>query len=114
MIKSLVVDSFKQSTTYYCGSHHVHGAIGLVHLLHNKFESGLYMHRFYFWAGLLFFLYSASASAAKPVISLLESRQRNVVVQQWDLSCGAAALSTILRFQHGLDVLEKDIAIDGA
>jgi len=46
------------------------------------------------------------------VTSLLELRQRNVVVQQWDLSCGAAALSTILRYQHGLDVTEKEVATE--
>ena len=42
--------------------------------------------------------------------SLLEMRQKNVVVQQWDTSCGAAALATLLKYQHGLDVSEKQIA----
>jgi len=48
--------------------------------------------------------------AREPVTSLLEFRQRNMVIQEWDLSCGAAALATILRYQHGLDVSEKEIA----
>jgi uncharacterized protein len=48
--------------------------------------------------------------AASPVRSLLEIRQANVVVQQWDLSCGAAALATVLRYQHGEAVQEKQIA----
>ena len=40
------------------------------------------------------------ALAREPVQSLLEYRQRNVVIQKWDLSCGAAALATLLRYQH--------------
>lgn len=46
-----------------------------------------------------------------PVTSLLELRQNNVVMQEWDLSCGAAALTTLLRYQHGLDVSEKEVAL---
>ena len=45
-----------------------------------------------------------------PVISLLELRRENVVVQQWDLSCGAAALATLLTYQHGDAVSEKAVA----
>jgi predicted double-glycine peptidase len=45
-----------------------------------------------------------------PVVSLLELRRENVVVQQWDLSCGAAALATLLTYQHGDAVGEKTIA----
>ena len=44
------------------------------------------------------------------VISLLEIRRRNVVIQKWDLSCGAAALTTLLRYQHGEPVTEKLVA----
>ena len=51
-----------------------------------------------------------SASPAKPVRSLLEIRRENVVVQQWDISCGAAALATILTYQHGDAVPEQKIA----
>jgi uncharacterized protein len=47
----------------------------------------------------------------QPVKSLLEMRRENVVIQQWDLSCGAAALATILKYQHGEQVTEKDVAI---
>jgi predicted double-glycine peptidase len=45
-----------------------------------------------------------------PVESLVEIRQRNVQIQEWDLSCGAAALATILNYQHGDPVSERDIA----
>ncbi len=59
---------------------------------------------------LLGLLGSAQASGRAPVTSLLEMRRDHVVVQQWDLSCGAAALATILRYQHGDSVPERDIA----
>lgn len=45
-----------------------------------------------------------------PVKSLLELRQEYVVVQKWDLSCGAAALATLLSYQHGDKVPERKIA----
>ena len=45
------------------------------------------------------------------VASLLERRHQNVVLQQWDLSCGAAALATILNYQHGEPISEREIAI---
>ena len=42
--------------------------------------------------------------------SLLELRQENVVAQQWDLSCGAAALATVLTYEYGDTVSEKTVA----
>jgi hypothetical protein len=53
---------------------------------------------------------SVSAPAREPVRSLLEIRQDRVVVQRWDLSCGAAALATVLTYQHDDSVAEKKIA----
>ena len=53
----------------------------------------------------------AHAEFARPVTSLLEIRQDKVVIQNWDLSCGAAALATILNYQHGDPVSEREIAI---
>ena len=53
---------------------------------------------------------AASADARGPVRSLLEIRQENVVVQQWDISCGAAALATLLAYHHGEPVSEKAVA----
>lgn len=56
---------------------------------------------------------AASAAAAQsrpPVRSLLEIRQANVVVQQWDASCGAAALATLLTYHHGDPVSERAVA----
>ena len=48
-------------------------------------------------------------SKGEPVWSLIELRQREVVMQAWDLSCGAAALATLLNFQHGDPVTEHEI-----
>lgn len=42
--------------------------------------------------------------------SLLEKRQQNVVMQQWDNSCGAAALATVLTYEKGFPVTEKQVA----
>jgi predicted double-glycine peptidase len=46
---------------------------------------------------------------ADPVRSLLEIRQDRVVIQQWDLSCGAAALATVLTYSLGDRVSEREI-----
>jgi len=57
---------------------------------------------------------SATAQAgepAPPVRSMAETRYQNVVLQQWDLSCAAAALATILRYQHGEPVTERSVAL---
>lgn len=54
--------------------------------------------------------WTASLGAAEPVRSLREIRQANVIAQQWDTSCGAAALATLLRYQHSSTVSEKEIA----
>lgn len=53
---------------------------------------------------------SALYGSGGPVKSLLEMRQEGVVVQKWDLSCGAAALATLLNFQHADPVSEREIA----
>ncbi|SFF15934.1 C39 family peptidase [Nitrosomonas sp. Nm166] len=52
----------------------------------------------------------ANAAEARIVKSLIEMRQENVIVQKWDLSCGAAALTTLLNFQHQDMVTEKEVA----
>ena len=49
-------------------------------------------------------------ASPRPVKSLLETRRENVIIQEWDLSCGAAALATILKYQYGDPASEKDIA----
>jgi uncharacterized protein len=51
------------------------------------------------------------AQRALPIRSLREIRQQDVVVQKWDLSCGAAALSTLLTYDHGDPVGEALIVM---
>src|SRR5512132_3526483 len=50
------------------------------------------------------------AANPRPVKSVLEIRHENVIIQKWDLSCGAAALATMLKYQYGDPVSEKGIA----
>lgn len=51
------------------------------------------------------------ASRSSAVVSLQEQRQARVVMQGWDYSCGAASLATLLNFQHGDPVSEREIAL---
>src|SRR4051812_36662347 len=65
------------------------------------------------FAGIWLSFLSVSQSDAaerRAVKSLLEMRRENVVVQNFDLSCGAAALATLLTFQHGDPVTEREVA----
>ena len=59
---------------------------------------------------VLFSFGFAPAEGNLPVRSVLEIRHERVVIQNWDLSCGAAALGTLLRYQFGEPVTERQIA----
>src|SRR5690625_4795435 len=59
---------------------------------------------------LILLLIFAGAVDARPVKSLLEIRHQHVILQEWDLSCGAAALATLLNYQYGDQITEKKIA----
>jgi predicted double-glycine peptidase len=48
---------------------------------------------------------------AKRVRSLVELRNEQVVRQNWDLSCGAAAIATLLTYQLGHPVSEREVAL---
>jgi hypothetical protein len=50
------------------------------------------------------------AEAERPVRSLAEIRYEGVVMQKWDLSCGAAALATLLTYDLGDPVSERAVA----
>ena len=52
----------------------------------------------------------ALVAGGEPVRSLLELRHQGVVVQRWDMSCGAAALATVLTYALKDPVSEKAIA----
>jgi predicted double-glycine peptidase len=54
---------------------------------------------------------AAASPDAKQVRSLLELRNDRLVRQHWDLSCGAAALATLLTYQLGMPVSEKEAAL---
>jgi uncharacterized protein len=50
------------------------------------------------------------AEAERPVRSLAEIRHEGVVMQKWDLSCGSAALATLLTYDLGDPVGERAVA----
>jgi predicted double-glycine peptidase len=61
-------------------------------------------------ASLLSGCASPSEVRYRQVRSFLEARQDKTVIQQWDISCGAAALATIITYQHDDPVTEKEVA----
>jgi len=48
----------------------------------------------------------------KPIVSMREARYKNLVTQNTDFSCGAAALATILKYGYGRDVGEDAVLSD--
>ena len=60
---------------------------------------------------LLLALSTIAVAQERVVRSLFEMRRAHVVIQEWDLSCGAAALATLLRYQYGEPVTEKEVAV---
>jgi predicted double-glycine peptidase len=55
--------------------------------------------------------YLTPAAQGRVVRSMLEIRDEQVVRQQWDLSCGAAAIATVLTYQLNDPVSERDVAL---
>ena len=55
---------------------------------------------------------AAEETGAKSVRTLLEIRNSDVVRQHWELSCGAAAIATLLTYQLGHPTSEADVALD--
>lgn len=51
----------------------------------------------------------AGASVRMPVMSWRDIPFRSVVRQQFDYSCGSAAVATLLRFHYGVEVGEADV-----
>ena len=50
-------------------------------------------------------------AVAGPVRSVVERRHDRVVLQNYDISCAAAALATVLNYQHGERLTEREIAL---
>lgn len=48
----------------------------------------------------------------KRIISIREQRYVNLIPQQTDFSCGAAALATILKYAYGRDITEQSVLMD--
>jgi predicted double-glycine peptidase len=55
-------------------------------------------------------LVALPAEAGRLVRSLAEIRHERVVMQKWDLSCGAAALATLLTYDLNDPVPEREVA----
>jgi predicted double-glycine peptidase len=92
-------------------SFHRNFAAWIVSRPHQRTLSAGRLFRITSGAALLLLLSAGSAGAGNRVVkSLLEARHEHVVIQQWDLSCGAAALTTLLNYQHGDQVTEKEVA----
>lgn len=44
------------------------------------------------------------------ILSLKEIRENGVIIQQWDTSCGAAAMATVLTYTYDDPVTEREVA----
>jgi predicted double-glycine peptidase len=62
-----------------------------------------------FGADLQFYDLAGLGQFSKPVRSVREERFKNLVEQKYDFSCGAAAVTTVLKYAYHLDVTELDV-----
>ena len=60
-------------------------------------------------ADLQFYNLAGLGQFSKPVRSVREERFKYLVEQQYDFSCGAAAVTTVLKYAYNLDVTELDV-----
>ena len=61
------------------------------------------------WAGSMDLRVPYGGGYSVPVTSLKEARFRTTVRQQYDFSCGSAAVATLLTYQYGIPVDEADV-----
>ncbi|MDH3235861.1 MAG: C39 family peptidase [Alphaproteobacteria bacterium] len=54
-------------------------------------------------------LFTGGAQYRMPVVTLKEARFQTVVKQQYDFSCGSAAIATLLTYHYGQKVSERDV-----
>jgi predicted double-glycine peptidase len=54
-------------------------------------------------------IYQKEFSIKKPIKSWIEFKNENLVRQEYDYSCGSAALATILKYYYNLQISEKDV-----
>jgi predicted double-glycine peptidase len=62
-------------------------------------------------AAFVLALVPPGGAEAKAVLSLLELRDQGLVRQHWDLSCGAAAVATLITYQWNDPVTERQAAL---
>ena len=60
-------------------------------------------------AELQFYHLAGLGQFSKPVISVREARFKNLVEQKYDFSCGAAAVTTLLKYAYNMDISELDV-----
>lgn len=63
-------------------------------------------------SGPMQFRVDGQPALTKQVTSMAAMRYRNVMRQELDFSCGAAALGTLLRYGYGIDIEERRIIGD--
>jgi predicted double-glycine peptidase len=64
----------------------------------------------YVGAPLLLSLSALAQDKRTPIRSLAEIRHETVIMQKWDMSCGAAALATLLTYDLSDPVTEREVA----
>jgi len=62
-----------------------------------------------FSANIDFYNLAGISQFSKPLVSMREQKFENLVEQKYDFSCGAAALTTILRYAYHIDVDEREV-----
>lgn len=81
--------------------------LGIV--LANSLKKSTIVILLFIFLSLTSHVYAVEASST--VVSIKEKRHQNVILQQWELSCAAAALATILRYQYGIPATERTVAL---
>jgi len=62
-----------------------------------------------FAASINFYNLAGISQFSKPLVSMREQKFENLVEQKYDFSCGAAALTTILKYAYHIDVDEREV-----
>ena len=70
----------------------------------------MYLRGLLIYALLLAILVSIAGPAASGTLSLKEIREDGVIRQQWDTSCGAAAMATVFTYTFNDPITEREVA----
>ncbi|TLE01453.1 peptidase C39 [Helicobacter muridarum] len=55
------------------------------------------------------FISTDSINVQKPIVSWIQIRDKNLIRQEYDYSCGSASLATILAYYYHIETSEKEI-----